>query len=121
MIRNSAPESSAERQRRFRERNPGYYARLQAKRRASTKRDVELLRAQQLAEHAAALAATTPDVIPTTATVAVSPMTVPTLTITTTLVLPTAAAAEPAFEVVADSPDVFLRIRPASPSDAMAA
>jgi hypothetical protein len=34
MVTRSPPKSNAERQRDFRERHPGYYARLQAKRRA---------------------------------------------------------------------------------------
>ena len=36
--RTPGPMSNAERQRRFRERNPGYYARIQARKRASAKR-----------------------------------------------------------------------------------
>jgi hypothetical protein len=34
MLRPAAPKSNAERQREFRERNPGYYGRLHARRRA---------------------------------------------------------------------------------------
>src|SRR5687768_14335559 len=45
------PVSNTERQRQFRERNPGYYARIQAKKRAASKAHVAAIRA---AERAAA-------------------------------------------------------------------
>ena len=47
------PMSNAERQRRFRERNPGYYARIQARKRASAKRGAALILAKVRAELAA--------------------------------------------------------------------
>ena len=49
--------SNAERQRRFRQRNPGYYARLQAARRAAAKRSAEPVLAAVRAALVAAMAA----------------------------------------------------------------
>jgi len=55
--------SNVERQRKFRQRNPGYYASIQATRRASAKRGGKQLLAKLYAERAAALpAAQTPAV-----------------------------------------------------------
>jgi hypothetical protein len=50
MIKPVPPMSNTERQRRFRERNPGYYGRLHRKRSGGTKR---MLEQQRIAAHAA--------------------------------------------------------------------
>jgi hypothetical protein len=57
-VRRKAPTSNAERQREFRERHPGYYQRLHAKRRAEIK--AALLAAQAAAEARTPLALPAP-------------------------------------------------------------
>jgi hypothetical protein len=60
MLRRPSPISNAERQRQFRERNPGYYGRLHAKRRAA----VRAFAAQRAAVAAAIPARPTPLLLP---------------------------------------------------------
>ena len=52
MLRYRGPMSNTERQRQFRERNPGYYGRLHARRRAGGKAAVAAMKAQMMASAA---------------------------------------------------------------------